>query len=220
MSGPADLPAQAGAAGAGAPAPAPRARNRVTVVEAANLRERLRDKLSAVLAFGANSVVGHLPVRALRNLYYRRAMGWEIAPGATVNTGLKVFGGRGKVHIGRNTTIQIDCLFAGVGMAELRIGANVAIAYRTSILLGTHDLQDPGFAGVVAPVRIDDYCFIGACAVICAGVTIGRGAVVAAGAVVTRDVPPFTIVGGNPARPIGERRTDLDYSTETYWFLH
>jgi maltose O-acetyltransferase len=51
-------------------------------------------------------------------------------------------------------------------------------------------------------------------------VTLGRGAVVAAGAVVPKSVPPYTIVGGNPAKPIGERRRDLDYSTENYWLLH
>ena len=52
------------------------------------------------------------------------------------------------------------------------------------------------------------------------GVTLHEGAVVAAGSVVTKNVPAYTIVGGNPAKPIGERRRDLDYSTETYWFLH
>lgn len=208
-------PGASGAAGGG-----PRSRNWTVAIHAKTPRERLRATLSAVLAFGANGLIGHLPIRAVRNAYYRSALKWSIAPGASINTGLKIFGGRGKVWIGRNTTIQIQCLFAGVGMADLRIGENVAIAYRTTILLGTHDLQDPGFAGVVSPVTIEDYCFIGANVVIGPGVTIGRGAVVAAGSVVTRDVAPYAIVGGNPAKPIGQRRADLAYSTETYWFLH
>jgi maltose O-acetyltransferase len=183
------------------------------------LRERVRNLVSKLLIFGANQI-GRVPNRALRKFYYRRALGWQIAPGATINTGLKVWGGRGKVSIGRNSTIQIDCLIAGIGMTELRIGDNVAIAYRVAIMLGTHDLDAPDFKGVVAPVTIEDYAFIGAGAIILPGVTIGRGSVVAAGAVVPKSVPPYTIVGGNPAKPIGERRRDLDYSTENYWLLH
>jgi maltose O-acetyltransferase len=182
--------------------------------------ERFRNAVAPIIAFGANRIIGTLPIRAVRNFYYRHALGWSIAPGASINTGLKIFGGRGKVSIGRNSTIQLDCLFAGVGMTELRIGDNVAIAYRTTLLLGSHDPHDADFGAIVAPIVIEDYVFIGANVVVVPGVTIGRGAVVAAGGVVTKDVAPYTIVGGNPAKPIGERRRDLDYSTEAYWLLH
>jgi len=60
---------------------------------------------------------------------------------------------------------------------------------------------------------IHDHVWIGARAIICPGVTIGEGAVVAAGAVVTQDVEPYTIVGGNPARYIKDRTRDLVYRT-------
>lgn len=193
---------------------------RVFVHNKATAYDRLRNAVTAILAFGANRIVGYIPIRAVRMFYYRHLLGWEIAPGATINTGLKLFGGRGRVAIGRNSTIQIECLFAGVGMIDLRIGQNVAIAYRTMILLGSHDPHDPAFTALVAPVVIEDYVFIGAGAIITAGVTLGEGCIVAAGAVVTRSVAPYTIVGGNPAKPIGERRRDLDYSTESYWLMH
>ncbi|MCC6640303.1 MAG: acyltransferase, partial [Deltaproteobacteria bacterium] len=87
-------------------------------------------------------------------------------------------------------------------------------------LLGSHDPHDPNFTATIAPVVIEDYVFIGAGAIITSGVTLGRGCIVAAGAVVSKSVPPYTIVGGNPAKPIGERRQDLDYSTESYWLMH
>ena len=190
------------------------------VVNHSTPRNRLRSMLAAILAFGANRIIGHVPIRAVRNFYYRVALGWEIAPGASINTSLKIFGGRGKVFIGRNSTIQIECLFAGIGMTELRIGENVAIAYRAMLLLGGHDAQDPAFSGIIAPIVIEDFVFVGAGAIVQAGVTLGRGCIVASGAVVTKSVPPYTVVGGNPAKPIGERRRDLDYSTETYWLLH
>lgn len=193
---------------------------KVTVRNQSTLYDRLRNAGTAVIAFGANRIIGYVPIRAVRNFYYRYALGWKIAPGATINTGLKIFGGRGKISIGRNSTIQIECLLAGIGMTELRIGDNVAIAYRVMLLLGGHDAQDPTFPGVVAPIIIEDYVFIGAGAIVSPGVTLGKGCIVASGAVVTKSVAPYTIVGGNPAKPIGERRRDLDYSTESYWLLH
>lgn len=58
----------------------------------------------------------------------------------------------------------------------------------------------------VAPVRLDDKVWIGFNAIILKGITIGEGAIVAAGAVVTRDVPPYTIVAGNPAQVIRDLR--------------
>lgn len=74
-----------------------------------------------------------------------------------------------------------------------------------------HDPQSPDFADQGGEVVIGDRVWIAYRAVIMPGVTLGEGAVVAAGAVVTQDVAPYTIVGGVPARPIGTRTTDLRY---------
>jgi acetyltransferase-like isoleucine patch superfamily enzyme len=60
--------------------------------------------------------------------------------------------------------------------------------------------------GIYGPVVIEEDCWIGSHAVILKGVTIGAGAVVAAGAIVTKDIPPYTIAAGVPARVIGERK--------------
>ena len=81
-------------------------------------------------------------------------------------------------------------------------------------------MYDPGFRAIAQPVIIEDYVFIGPRAIILPGVTLGKGAVVAAGAVVTKDVEPFSIVGGVPAKVIGEREPkELHYRLgRAAWF--
>ncbi len=66
-------------------------------------------------------------------------------------------------------------------------------------------MNDPEFSDIYRPIAIDDYAWIGSRATILAGVTIGRGAVVMAGAVVSRDVPPYAVVGGVPAQVVSMR---------------
>jgi acetyltransferase-like isoleucine patch superfamily enzyme len=110
----------------------------------------------------------------------------------------------GDVKIGKGTWIGPFCSLDGTG--GLEIGESCDISAGAQLM--SHDTVRRALSGGVAPpdrapVRIGDRCFVGSFAVITKGVTIGRCSVVAAGAVVTEDVPPNTIVGGIPARPIG-----------------
>jgi maltose O-acetyltransferase len=94
----------------------------------------------------------------------------------------------------------------------LIIGNNVSIAGEVRIYTMEHDVDSPDFAETGAAVVIEDYVVIGSRVTILPGVHIGKGAVVASGAVVTKDVPSFTVVGGVPAVFIRNRSRDLHYT--------
>ena len=115
-----------------------------------------------------------------------------------------------KIKIGNNTTINEYCYLDGRG--GLTIGDNVNIALYSMIVTGTHNHKSAKFDYYTEPIVIEDDVWIGANAVILPGVTIGQHAVVAAGAVVTADVPANTVVGGVPARIIKKINTGNDYS--------
>ena len=87
------------------------------------------------------------------------------------------------------------------------------ISSHTLIVTGTHDIGDgENFRGWYEPITIHDRAWLCTRSMVLAGVTIGEGAVVAAGAVVTKSVPAFDIVAGIPARKIGERPRDMSYT--------
>ena len=83
------------------------------------------------------------------------------------------------------------------------------------LITGSHNINSPGFEAIFEPIVIDDYAWICTGATIVQGVRIGKGAVVAAGAVVTHDVKPYTVVGGIPAKEIATRSIDLEYHPKT-----
>jgi acetyltransferase-like isoleucine patch superfamily enzyme len=94
----------------------------------------------------------------------------------------------------------------------LTIGKNVNISSEVMIWTLHHDYNDRYFKAIGDCVEIGDYVWICSRAIILPGVKIGKGAVVASGAVVTKNVEEFTIVGGIPAKKIGERSRDLIYN--------
>ena len=101
------------------------------------------------------------------------------------------------VTIGNNVMIMGGCLMMSRG--GITIDDDVMIAANTQLISNNHDLHDHALL-ICKPVHICRNAWIGAGATILPGVTVGENAVVAAGAVVTKDVAPNTIVGGNPAR--------------------
>lgn len=113
------------------------------------------------------------------------------------------------LHIGHTTNINPNCMLDTRG-GQISIGNYVDIAPEVNIWTLEHDFQDPGFRSSGGPVTIGDYAWICNRAIILPGVQIGEGAVVAAGAVVTKSVAPWTVVGGVPAKPIGSRQSNQD----------
>lgn len=146
--------------------------------------------------------VGHLPSNCLRKFFYCLA-GVRIGRGSTIHMWANFFNPRG-VWIGEDTIIGDHCFLDG--RASLKIGSHVDIASQVLIYNSQHDVESDDFRAVEASVEVEDYVFIGPRVVILPGVRVGKGAVVAAGAVVTSDVASFKIVGGVPAREIGDRK--------------
>lgn len=150
----------------------------------------------------------HFPIWTVRKLIFS-LVGVKIGSGTTIHMGAKFFDPRG-VSIGEDTIIG-DKAFLD-GRAPLSIGSHVDIASEVMIYNSEHDINDETFKAILAPVTIGDYVFIGPRSIILPGVTIGKGAIVAAGAVVTKDVAENALVGGVPAKTIGERKLkDLHY---------
>lgn len=152
--------------------------------------------------------VGSIPIHTIRKLFYRLD-GIKIGQGSTIHMWANFFD-PSNIIIGADTIIG-DHVFLD-GREKLIIGNHVDIASQVLIYNSEHDINSQDFHPVTGPVEIGDFVFIGPRAIILAGVKIGKGAVVGAGAVVTKDVADFNIVGGVPAQVIGERKVkDLHY---------
>lgn len=145
----------------------------------------------------------------LRMALYRWA-GMTLAPGSIVWAGNRL-NHANLISLGRNSILGPGNVLLSQGRIE--IGQEVNISGFSFIISQAHDIRKPDLATTLAPVVIEDYAWLATNVTILSGVRIGRGAIVAAGAVVTRDVPPLMIVAGNPARAIGKRGDDFRYST-------
>jgi len=146
--------------------------------------------------------VGQVPSHIFRLFCYRLA-GIKIGASSHIHMWARFYQPRG-IEIGEDTIIGDHCFLDG--RAPLIIGNHVDIASQVLIYNSEHDVHSENFAPIEEKVEIGDYVFIGARAIILPGIKIGRGAVIAAGAVVTKDVPAKIIVGGVPAKEISPRR--------------
>lgn len=163
---------------------------------------------SRFLVYLTNHVISRIFLSRVRLGWYRFVMGFHVGSDSSILTGFKV-ASRGNIIVGRNTVINNGCWFDN--RFPVIIGDNVSITYGTMILTKGHDIDDPGFRTKGAPVRIEDYVWVCARATLLPGVRLGKGCVVLSGAVVTKDVPEYHVVGGNPAHFIRERPRNQAY---------
>ncbi len=154
-------------------------------------------------------ITGKLPTNTLRVFLYRHVFRLKIASGARIEPGCIIWG-PSRITIGAGTIINRGVILDG--RFPLTIGENVSVSMQSAILTLEHDLNDPGFQSVGGPVTIGDRAFLGLRSIILPGIKIGEGAAVGVGAVVTRDVEPYSIVAGAPARAIGARSRHLTYT--------
>ncbi|WP_395744619.1 acyltransferase [Prosthecobacter sp.] len=143
-----------------------------------------------------------------------RMKGARIAPSAVISR-LTVQGDASHLSIGPGCCLGITTMQTH---AQVKIGACVVINDGVRLITGSHDITSPTYEHVFAPIVIEDYAWIATDAMVLKGVTIGRGAVVAAGAVVVKDVRPFAVVGGNPAKEIGTRGIERFEYLPSSWF--
>jgi len=147
------------------------------------------------------------PYAAIKRWLLNRA-GAQVGHNVHIYPGVRIFVPKG-LTIGNNVSISSYVVITTAG--TVKIGDYVLIGYGAKILSANHHIPEGhdiifGAGHDCEPVVIEDGAWIGANAVVLPGVRIGQVAVVAAGAVVTKDVAPFTIVGGIPARLIRERK--------------
>lgn len=155
---------------------------------------------------------GLIPSHHIRNFIYRRIFLVQMEQKVIICWGAEIRC-PGKLKIGKGSIIGDKALLDARN--GITIGKNVNFSSNISIYTEQHDHRDPMFrcnSSDAFSVNIGDRAWIGPNAIILHGVHIGEGAVVAAGSVVTKDVPPFTIVAGVPARKIGLRNKNLCYN--------
>lgn len=152
-----------------------------------------------------NGLVKCLPAtRAYRlKTWVYRLAGFEIAPTARLVSSVRIFG-TFDLSIGHDSFVGHEVLITG-GDCTITIGACVDIAPRVTIVAGTHQIdmihEHSAGQGHSLDITIEDGVWIGAGATILGGVTIGKKAVIAAGSIVTSDVPAYTLAAGVPCVP-------------------
>lgn len=154
-------------------------------------------------------LLGRVPSQRLRRGVLCRMFGARVGSGTVLYGGFEIRSPR-RLEIGAQSVIGHRAVLDARG--GLTVGRRVNLSSEVMIWTAQHDYRDPQFAAVFKPVRIGDYAWLGPRCIVLPGVTIGEGAVVAAGAVVTKDVAPYAVVGGVPARPIAERPQGLEYN--------
>lgn len=136
-----------------------------------------------------------------------RMFGAKLASsGVSINSGARITG-PWRLSIGSTSSIGNNAWV--YALDKIEIGEKTCIGEYVKLLAGYHDITTTNFAFRTKPIKIGSCVWIATGAMVLPGVTIGDGAVVAAGSVVTKDIAPWTVVGGNPAKFIKKRELKI-----------
>jgi len=158
-----------------------------------------------------DAVVGRIPLRRPRMRCYR-AMGAKLDPDRSTIMLYADILSIDNLVIGDASIVGRHCLLDARG--GLRIGSNVNISSYCRFMTAKHDIYLPDFPALYEPITVEDRVWVALGVTVLGGVTIGEETVVAAGSVVTKDVAPWQVVGGVPARPIGDRPKNQTYTLD------
>lgn len=154
-----------------------------------------------------NKIISNIPSMRFRN-FWLKLLGAELTSRSFIDLSC-FFIMPQNISVGQNTHINQSCFLDARG--HIKIGNNVSISHYVKLCTGSHLVNSQSFEDIYLPIIIEDYVWIGIGATILQGVTIGKGSVIAAGAVVVKNIPPYSIFGGVPAKLIGQRNSDLNY---------
>lgn len=170
-------------------------------------------QLKFLIVMFLNITINLIPVFCRR--FYLRFYGIIVEKKSTIHRNVKFFH-IGNFYLKKNSTINFGCYMDN--RRDICIGENVGIAHNTKIYTLGHDIDSPIFATKGASVHIEDNVFIFSNCLIMPGVRIKEGAVILPGSVVTKSVDAYTVVGGNPAKFIRNRNSEIDYN-QNYRYL-
>lgn len=156
-----------------------------------------------------------IPIHFIRLLWFKMFIG-KCEKHVQISRNVR-FKGMHSIRIGKNTIINQGALIDG--RKGVVIGDNVDIGEYVKIWSLEHDPNSNEHITKGKCTKIGDHAWIAPWSIIMPGVKIGRGAVVAGGAVVTKDVPPLAIVGGVPAKIFGWRKNNLQYTLKHHQIL-
>jgi acetyltransferase-like isoleucine patch superfamily enzyme len=165
--------------------------------------------LSEFRLYLCNHIIANIPSHTIRLWYYRKIMGFKIGKRSSIFMGCKFDCAKGFI-LAENAVINGNCRIDPRGGVE--IGSNVIISSDVQLITMDHDTDIMGKEKLLKKILVEDYAWISTRALILPGITIGKGAVVAAGAVVTRNVDPFTVVAGIPAKFLREKEPQTNYT--------
>ncbi|MFT7404835.1 MAG: acetyltransferase-like isoleucine patch superfamily enzyme [Zhongshania sp.] len=164
--------------------------------------------LSELRLYSCNFWVNRIPSHILRLKFYSMVMGFKIGQGSSILMDCS-FDSKGGFLLGGGSVISARCRIDTRG--GVIIGSGVSVSSDVAILTADHDMDDPYFTGRNRSVVIGDNVWIGTRATILPGVKIGDGAVIAAGALVTKNVEPHHVVAGVPAQFVRKRADTSPY---------